>query len=89
MRFRIFHETTMNIDYLQLVGQLSNENYCMIQYPTDSIDDAAAISNQFYTYVGIVTIIAGAGGDLDCGEQDRAADQGADGYFQEDGGAGF
>ncbi len=55
-----FHETTMNIDYLQLVGQLSNENYCMIQYPTDSIDDAAAISNQFYTYVGIVTIIVGA-----------------------------
>ena len=55
-----FHETTMNIDYLQLVGELSNNNYCMIQCPIDSIEDAAAISNQFYTYVGIVTILVGA-----------------------------
>ena len=32
----------------------------MIQCPIDSIEDAAAISNQFYTYVGIVTILVGA-----------------------------
>lgn len=55
-----FHESTMNTDYLQLVGQLGSGNYCMIQCPVDSIQDAASISNQFYTYVGIVTIIAGA-----------------------------
>ena len=33
---------------------------CMVQCPIDSITDAAAISNQFYTYVGIVAIILGA-----------------------------
>lgn len=55
-----FHETQMNLDYLQLVGRMSNRTYCMVQCPIDSITDAAAISNQFYTYVGIVAIILGA-----------------------------
>lgn len=55
-----FHEITLNMDYLQLVGRLSNGCYYMVQCPSDSISDAAKISNQFYTYVGLAAVLIGA-----------------------------
>lgn len=55
-----FHEITLNMDYLQLVGRLSNGSYYMVQCPSESISDAATISNKFYTYVGLSAILIGA-----------------------------
>lgn len=55
-----FHEITLNMDYLQLVGRLSNGCYYMVQCPSESISDAAQISNQFYTYVGLAAVLVGA-----------------------------
>lgn len=55
-----FHEITLNMDYLQLVGRLSNGCYYMVQCPSESISDAAQISNQFYTYVGLAAVLIGA-----------------------------
>ena len=56
-----FHENTLNMDYLQLIGRLDNGNYYMVQCPSESISDAAAISNKFYTYVGLAAVLIGAG----------------------------
>lgn len=55
-----FHEITLNMDYLQLVGRLSNGCYYMVQCPSESISDAVQISNQFYTYVGLAAVLVGA-----------------------------
>ncbi len=44
-------------DSLNMVGSLKNENYFMITTPIQSMKDSAQISNLFYLYVGIATIL--------------------------------
>jgi two-component system sensor histidine kinase VanS len=50
-------DRTSSMRYLELWGEFSNGNSCMIRSPLESIRESAAISNMFYIYVGIVIII--------------------------------
>ena len=48
------------MEYLELWGEFSNGNSCMIRSPLESIRESVAISNLFYLYVGIIIIIISA-----------------------------
>ncbi len=50
-------DRTSSMRYLELWGEFSNGNSCMIRSPLESIRESASISNMFYIYVGIVIII--------------------------------
>ena len=50
-------DRTSSMRYLELGGEFSNGNSCMIRSPLESIRESASISNMFYIYVGIVIII--------------------------------
>lgn len=47
-------------DYLEMWGTLDDGNSFLIRSPLDSIRESAAISNKFFIYVGLLTIILSA-----------------------------
>ena len=55
-----FHDERRDTDLLQLVGQLPDGEYVMLQSSLESIAVAASISNRFYLYVALIVIIASA-----------------------------
>ena len=50
-------DSTSGINFLMLIGKLSNENYIYIRMPISSIKDSVKISNNFLYSIGIITII--------------------------------
>lgn len=50
-------DRTASMEYVELWGDFSNGNSCMIRSPLESIRESASISNLFYLYVGIIIII--------------------------------
>ncbi len=53
-------DPSAGMEYLELWGEFSNGNSCMIRSPLESIRESASISNMFYLYVGIITILVSA-----------------------------
>ncbi len=53
-------DRSAGMEYLELWGEFSNGNSCMIRSPLESIRESASISNMFYLYVGIVIIMISA-----------------------------
>lgn len=47
-------------DYLEMWGTLENGNRCLIRSPLESIRESASISNMFFIYVGLITVIFSA-----------------------------
>lgn len=45
------------MDYVEMWGSLDNGNSFLIRSPLESIRESAAISNMFFIYVGIITIL--------------------------------
>lgn len=47
----------VNMDYVEIWGQLKNGNYCLIRSPLESIRESVDISKGFYLYVGVLLLI--------------------------------
>ena len=52
------HDRFLGTNYLELWGQLDNGEFYIVRCPLESIQDSAAISNQFYIYIGLTVILA-------------------------------
>lgn len=46
-----------NTDYIEMWGELDNDNMFIIRSPLDSIQDSVVISNQFLAYIGMLGIL--------------------------------
>ena len=54
------HDRFQETDFLELWGKLDNGEFYLVRCPLESIEDSAAISNQFYIYIGLTVILASA-----------------------------
>ena len=54
------HDRFVSMDYLELWGILDNGNYYIVRCPVESIEESAALSNQFYMYIGFLMVLASA-----------------------------
>ena len=52
------HDRFLGTNYLELWGRLDNGEFYIVRCPLESIRDSAAISNQFYIYIGLTVILA-------------------------------
>ena len=52
-----FHDERRNTDLLQLLGELDDGGYVMLQSPLESIEMAASISNRFYLIVAFIVVL--------------------------------
>lgn len=53
------HDSFAGMDYVECWGQYENGYFFLIRSPLESIRENAAISNSFYFFVGVVTLIIG------------------------------
>ena len=56
----LIHDRFVSMDFLELWGQLDNGYYYMVRCPVESIKESVALSNRFYFYIGIPTILVSA-----------------------------
>ena len=54
------HDRFQKTDFLELWGKLDNGEFYIVRCPLESIAESAAISNQFYIYIGLVVILVSA-----------------------------
>ena len=47
----------MGMDYVEIWGELPNDNYCIIRTPLESIRESVDISKVFYFYVGLIVLV--------------------------------
>ncbi len=47
----------MDMDYVEIWGELDNQNYCIIRTPLESIRESVNISKGFYLYVGLAVLV--------------------------------
>ena len=55
------HDQFQKKDFLELWGQLDNGEFYIVRCPLESIADSAAISNQFYIYIGLAATLVSVG----------------------------
>lgn len=55
-RLQETHDQVMGADYIEMVGNLDSGNPFIIRTALESIRDSAAISSQFFAYIGIAAI---------------------------------
>lgn len=53
------HDSVLDTDYYDLIGELDNGNLVLIRASADTINDSVAIANRFFAYVGIIVMIIG------------------------------
>ena len=51
------HDHYVGMDYVECWGRLENGYYYLIRTPLESLRESAAISNKFYLFVGVATVI--------------------------------
>lgn len=51
------HDRFAGMEYVECWGQYENGYYYLIRSPLESIKESAAISNNFYLFVGVVIIL--------------------------------
>lgn len=54
------YDSAVQIDYLELWGRTQAGAYYIVRCPLESIQEASAISNQFYLFTGVPMILVGA-----------------------------
>lgn len=54
------HDRFQGKDFLELWGRLDNGEFYIVRCPLESIADSAAISNQFYIYIGLAVVLVSA-----------------------------
>ena len=54
------HDRFQGKDFLELWGRLDNGDFYIVRCPLESIADSAAISNQFYIYIGLAVVLVSA-----------------------------
>lgn len=54
------HDRFQKTDFLELWGKLDNGEFYIVRCPLESIAESAAISNQFYIYIGLAVILVSA-----------------------------
>ena len=47
----------VDMDYVEIWGELDNQNYCIIRTPLESIRESVNISKGFYLYVGLAVLV--------------------------------
>ncbi len=47
----------MGMDYVEIWGELTNDNYCLIRSPLESIRESVDISKGFYLYAGLSVLV--------------------------------
>ena len=55
------HDRFLGTNFLEMWGQLDNGEFYIVRCPLESIEESAAISNQFYIYIGMTVILVSAG----------------------------
>ena len=57
MRVQRSIDPSMNMEFIELWGMLSNNNMIFMQSPVESIEDSVQIANRFLAYVGLAVLI--------------------------------
>ena len=51
------HDRFVETNFLEMWGRLDNGEFFIVRCPLESIEESAAISNQFYIYIGVLVIL--------------------------------